>query len=64
MKPITNRFDPYWVHAEPYRTELRQGSTAEFNLVVRNFSENTGKYRIEIHSASGIAASPAFLEVK
>ena len=56
-------FDPYRVHAEPYRTEIRQGGTAEFNLVVRNFSENTGKYRIEIHTASGIAAEPAFLEV-
>jgi glyoxylase-like metal-dependent hydrolase (beta-lactamase superfamily II) len=56
-------FDPYRVHAEPYRTEIRQGGTAEFNLVVRNFSENTGKYRIEMHTASGIAAEPAFLEV-
>ena len=56
-------FDPYRVHAEPYRTELRQGGTAEFNLVVRNFSENNVKYRIVIHAPSGIVAEPASLEV-
>ena len=58
-----NWFDPYWVHAEPYRNQLKKGGTVEFKLVVRNFSENTSKYRIEIHTPSGIAAEPASLEV-
>jgi glyoxylase-like metal-dependent hydrolase (beta-lactamase superfamily II) len=57
-------FDPYWVHAEPYRSDIKQGGNAEFNLVVRNFSENTGKYRIEMHTPSGIVADPAFFEVE
>jgi glyoxylase-like metal-dependent hydrolase (beta-lactamase superfamily II) len=57
-------FDPYWVHAEPYRTLVTQGGTAEFNLVVRNFSETASKYRIEIHTPSGILGEPACLEVK
>jgi glyoxylase-like metal-dependent hydrolase (beta-lactamase superfamily II) len=54
-------FDPYWVHAEPYRNQLKKGGTAEFKLVIRNFSQDTRKYRIEINTPSGIAAEPASL---
>jgi len=55
-------FDPYWVHAEPYRTKMKNGETVEIKIVVRNFSENIKTYRIEFHTPSGIVANPAYIE--
>jgi len=55
-------FDPFWVRAEPYRTMLRLGQSAEVNVHVRNFRKSSQKHRIEIHVPPGITAEPAVLE--
>jgi hypothetical protein len=55
-------FDPYWVKADPYRTEMKNGDTVKIEIVVRNFSHSDKKYRIEIHTPSGIVANPVYLE--
>ena len=55
-------FDPFWVRAEPYRTTLRPGQSAEVNVHVRNFRKSSQKHRIEIHTPPGVIAEPAVLE--
>ena len=55
-------FDPFWVKADPYRTKMKNGDTTEIEIVVRNFLNSDKKYRIEIHTPSGIVANPVFLE--
>ena len=54
-------FDPFWVRAEPYRTVLRPGQSAEVALQVRDFGKTSQKHRIEIHTPPGIVAEPAVL---
>ena len=56
-------FDPYWVHADPYRTRIKIGETVENKIVVRNFSKDNRTYRIEFHTPAGIVANPAYLDV-
>ena len=55
-------FDPFWVRAEPYRTVLCPGQSAEVGVHVRNFRKTRQKHRIEIHTPPGIVAEPAALE--
>jgi len=55
-------FDPFWVRAEPYRTMLRPGQSAEVAVHVRNFRKTRQTHRIEIHTPPGIVAEPAVLE--
>ena len=54
-------FDPFWARAEPYRTRLRPGQSAEVTVHVRNFRTTTQTHRIEIHCPPGILAEPAVL---
>ena len=56
-------FDPYWVHADPYRTKIKKGETVENKIVVRNFSKSARTYRIDFHIPAGIAANPAYLDM-
>lgn len=55
-------FDPFWVRAEPYRTTLHPGGSAEVLLHVRNFRRGRQSHRIEVHIPPGIIAEPAILE--
>jgi glyoxylase-like metal-dependent hydrolase (beta-lactamase superfamily II) len=57
-------FDPYWVHAEPYRVQVKPGQSADMLVSVRNFVSEVRHYRIEIHTPSGIMAEPSVLEGK
>ena len=54
-------FDPFWVRAEPYRTALGPGQSAEVNIHVRNFRKTAQTHRIEIHTPPGLIAEPAVL---
>lgn len=55
------RFDPYWVHAEPYRVTIRPGESAQVNISVRNFLKREQKHSIRIHTPPGIIVDPAIL---
>lgn len=55
-------FDPFWVRAEPYRTALRPGQSAEVAVHVRNFRKTPQTHRIEIHAPPGIVVEPAVLK--
>lgn len=55
-------FDPFWVRAEPYRTTLRPGETADVLLYVRNFRDRRQQHRIAVHTPPGITVEPGVLE--
>lgn len=55
-------FDPYWVHADPYRTRLSKGDSTLINIVVRNFSESAGTFKIQVNTPSGLMANPENLQ--
>lgn len=55
-------FDPFWVHAEPYRTHIKQGQTSEFMLSVRNFQEKEQHHYIKIHTPQGVTVTPSKIE--
>lgn len=55
-------FDPYWVRAEPYRTVLPPGASAELRVWVRNFRSVRQSHRIEIRAPAGVLVEPARLE--
>ena len=55
-------FDPFWVRAQPYRTSLAPGGSAEVALHVRNFRKTRQTHRIEIHAPRGLAVAPALLQ--
>ncbi len=57
-------FDPYWIHAEPYRNHVKQGHSLEMIISVRNFKDKDQHHRIEIHAPPGIIAEPAVLDGK
>jgi hypothetical protein len=57
-------FDPYWVHAAPYRTVVKPGATAEVTLRVRNFRDREQTHRVNIVCPPGLAADPATIEGK
>jgi glyoxylase-like metal-dependent hydrolase (beta-lactamase superfamily II) len=56
-------FDPYWVHAEPYRAILARGASVEVRISVRNFHATPRPHRIELHLPEGLQADPPVLEV-
>jgi len=51
-------FDPYWVHAEPYRIHIKQGQTGKFMLSVRNFRDTKQHHTIKIHTPQGVTTTP------
>ena len=55
-------FDPYWVRAEPYRTSIKAGQSAEVTLHVRNFLPRAQRHSIRMCSPEGIGVEPAILE--
>ena len=55
-------FDPFWVHAEPYRVALSRGESVDVTLRVRNFQKTTQTHRIELHTPPGIIARPSILD--
>jgi hypothetical protein len=55
-------FDPYWVHAEPYRLKITNGRPADLTVSIRNFQDRDQRHRIEIHTPPGIIAEPEVLE--
>ncbi len=55
-------FDPYWVHAEPYRVALRPGQSSTVSVHVRNFRNARQRHRVEIHLPPGVTASPTVLD--
>ncbi len=57
-------FDPYWVHAEPYRIWIKPGQTADMIVSVRNFGDKDQYHRIKIHAPPGIVAEPGVFEGK
>lgn len=57
-------FDPFWVRAEPYRSQLEPGATRTIKLYVRNFRSHEQAHRVEIHTPPGITAEPAVIEGK
>ena len=54
-------FDPFWVRAQPYRTVLSPGETAEVQVNIRNFRSRTQAHRVEIHAPPGLTVEPSFL---
>jgi glyoxylase-like metal-dependent hydrolase (beta-lactamase superfamily II) len=57
-------FDPFWVRAEPYRVNIKQGSSATLQLHVRNFNPRSQQHHIEVHTGLGLAAEPPVLDDK
>lgn len=55
-------FDPYWVHAEPYRIHIKQGQEGKFILSVRNFRIREQRHTIKIHTPKGVTVNPIILE--
>ncbi|MGO9200918.1 MAG: MBL fold metallo-hydrolase [Limisphaerales bacterium] len=55
-------FDPFWVRAEPFRTTLRRGESADVLVHVRNFRTRGQSHHIEIHTPPGLEAEPPTLE--
>lgn len=55
-------FDPYQVHAHPYRTALKPGESAEVTLRVKNFRERPQKHRVALKLPKGMKAEPAVYE--
>ena len=56
-------FDPFWVRAEPYRSKLERGKSAEHVIHVRNFDAEPRSHHIEIHTPDGLTAEPRALDV-
>ncbi|MDD4869678.1 MAG: MBL fold metallo-hydrolase [Kiritimatiellae bacterium] len=54
-------FDPFWLHAEPYRVTLHPNESGEVLLHLRNFRSGKQGHRIEIHTPPGLFAEPAVL---
>lgn len=57
-------YDPYWVRAQPYRTQLTPGNSAMLTLHVRNFSAQPQTTRIVIDAPPGLKVEPATLDVE
>jgi glyoxylase-like metal-dependent hydrolase (beta-lactamase superfamily II) len=57
-------FDPYWVHAFPYRVVVKPGEEVELTINVRNYRPRGQTHRVEIVCPKGITADPAVLEGK
>jgi glyoxylase-like metal-dependent hydrolase (beta-lactamase superfamily II) len=57
-------FDPYWVHAEPYRIRIKRGEESDYMLSVRNFLDKEQHHVIKIHAPKGITPIPAVIEGK
>ncbi len=57
-------FDPFWVHAEPYRIHIKRGEESEFILSVRNFLDRNQRHVIKIHTPDGVTARPVNIEGK
>lgn len=55
-------FDPYWVRAEPYRTLVKPGESAQLLVHVRNFRDHEQQHRIVIHAPGGVTCEPAVLD--
>lgn len=55
-------FDPYWVQAYPYRTQLKPGESAEVVIKVRNHLSHAHKHRIAVHAPPGITCQPPVIE--
>jgi glyoxylase-like metal-dependent hydrolase (beta-lactamase superfamily II) len=54
-------FDPFWVHAEPYRVSVRRGESVDVLLSVRNFRSGKQSHQIAIHTPPGVSAEPPVL---
>ena len=55
-------FDPFWVHAEPYRIHVKQGEEGVFRLSVRNFLNKPQEHIIKIHAPEGVLADPVIVK--
>jgi glyoxylase-like metal-dependent hydrolase (beta-lactamase superfamily II) len=55
-------YDPYWVRAQPYRVTLKQGSSSNLMVHVRNFRKRIQAHHIAIHTPPGVVAEPAVLD--
>jgi hypothetical protein len=55
-------FDPYWVHAQPYRVQLAANGATKLDVVVRNFQAWPQTHRIAIHAPAGLTAVPPMVE--
>ncbi len=55
-------FDPFWVRAEPYRTRVRAGQSAELKLHLRNFLKRPQQFKIALHTPPGLASSDRVLQ--
>jgi len=55
-------FDPYWVHAIPYRVVVKPGAATEFTVLVRNYRNREQTHRIALHTPPGLTCEPAVFE--
>ncbi len=55
-------YDPFWVHAYPYRVDLRKDDAQTVKVTVRNFRDTPEKHRVELKLPPGIEAEPRVLE--
>jgi len=55
-------YDPYWVHAHPYRVQIQPGKTATCVVEIRNYRTRPQQHRIQLRTPEGITAEPAVLE--
>lgn len=55
------RYDPYWVHAYPYRVDLRSTEPQTVQLTVRNFRDTPQSHHVRLELPPGITATPAVL---
>ena len=56
------QFDPYWVSAYPYRTDLSSGEEQTITVTVRNFRNDLQQHHIVLKLPPGITAEPAVLD--
>jgi len=55
------QFDPYWVSAYPYRTDLSSGEAQTINVTVRNFRDTPQEHHIVLKLPPGVTATPETL---
>jgi len=55
-------YDPFWVHAYPYRTLAQAGNTVELKLSVRNFRRRREKHLVRVRTPTGWTATPEALD--
>lgn len=56
------QYDPYWVSAYPYRSDLSSGEEQTISVTVRNFRDTAQQHHIVLKLPKGVTAQPSVLD--